>query len=87
MQKAEEVNINKNDIVVDRVKIVSLLTALQMRKLTIEQAIELERLLTKERNRAIQNGINDLDIILGYYLVGLNGYVDGAYCSPSSAPS
>jgi hypothetical protein len=87
MQKAEEVNINKNDIVVDRMKIVSLLTSLQMRKLTIEQAIELERLLTKERNRAIQNGITDLDIILGYYLIGLSGYVEGGYYPPSSASS
>jgi hypothetical protein len=87
MQKAEEVNINKNDIVVDRAKIVSLLTALQMRKLTMEQAIELERLLTKERNRALENGINDLDIIIGYYLVGLDGYVEGGYYPPSSAPS
>ena len=51
-----------------------------MRKLTIEQAIELERLIVKERDRAIQNGITDLDIILGgYYLVGLNGYVEGGY--------
>ena len=58
----------------------SLLAALQMRKLTIEQAIELERLIVKERDRAIQNGITDLDIILGgYYLVGLNGYVEGGY--------
>ena len=82
MQKSEDVNIDNTDktaIIVDRAKIVSLLAALQMRKLTIEQAIELERLIVKERNRAIQNGITDLDIILGYYLVGLNGYVEGAY--------
>ena len=82
MQKSEEVNIDNTDktaIIVDRVKIVSLLAALQMRKLTIEQAIELERLIVKERDRAIQNGITDLDIILGYYLVGLNGYVEGGY--------
>ena len=71
MQNQDEVNIN---IVVDRAKIVSFLTALQMRKLTVEQALELERLMVKERNRAIQNGIVDLDIILGYYLAGLNGY-------------
>ena len=68
MQKHDEIN-----IVVDRAKIVSLLTALQMRKLTREQAFELEGLLLKERNRAIQRGITDMDIILGYYLVGLNG--------------
>ena len=68
MQKHDEIN-----IVVDRAKIVSLLTALQMRKLTREQAFELEGLLLKERNRAIQKGITDMDIILGYYLVGLNG--------------
>ena len=74
MQKHDEVN-----IVVDRVKIVSLLTALQMRKLTREQTFELEGLLLKERNRAIEKGINDMDIILGYYLVGLNGYVEGGY--------
>ena len=68
MQKHDEIN-----IVVDRAKIVSLLTALQMRKLTREQAFELEGLLLKERNRAIEKGITDMDIILGYYLVGLNG--------------
>lgn len=74
MQKPEEVN-----IIVDRAKIVSLLTAFQRRKLTLKQSSELERLLTKERDRAIQNGVTDLDIILGYYLIGLNGYVDGCY--------
>jgi hypothetical protein len=74
MQKPEEVN-----IIVDRAKIVSLLTAFQMRKLTLKQSSELERLLTKERDRAIRNGVTDLDIILGYYLIGLNGYVDGCY--------
>ena len=74
MQKPEEVN-----IIVDRSKIVSLLTGLQKRKLTLGQSIELERLLTKERNRAIQNGVTDLNIILGYYLIGLNGYVEGCY--------
>lgn len=74
MQKNDEIN-----IIVDRAKIVSLLTALQMRKLTREQTFELEGLLLKERNRAIEKGINDMDIILGYYLVGLNGYVEGGY--------
>jgi hypothetical protein len=74
MQKPEEVN-----IIVNRAKIISLLTAFQMRKLTLKQSSELERLLTKERDRAIQNGVTDLDIILGYYLIGLNGYVDGCY--------
>jgi hypothetical protein len=74
MQKPEEINIR-----VDRVKIFSLLTALQMRKLTLKQSSELERLLAKERNRAIQNGVTDLDVILGYYLIGLNGYVEGCY--------
>ena len=74
MQKHEEIN-----IIVDRAKIVSLLTALQMRKLTREQTFELEGLLLKERNRAIEKGITDMDIILGYYLVGLNGYVEGGY--------
>jgi hypothetical protein len=74
MQKPEEINIR-----VDRVKIFSLLTALQMRKLTLKQSSELERLLAKERNRAIQNGVADLDVILGYYLIGLNGYVEGCY--------
>ena len=74
MQKHDEIN-----IIVDRAKIVSLLTALQMRKLTREQAFELEVLLLKERNRAIEKGITDMDIILGYYLVGLNGYVEGGY--------
>ena len=74
MQKHNEIN-----IIVDRAKIVSLLTALQMRKLTREQTFELEGLLLKERNRAIEKGINDMDIILGYYLVGLNGYVEGGY--------
>ena len=74
MQKHDEIN-----IIVDRAKIVSLLTALQMRKLTREQAFELEVLLLKERNRAIEKGITDMDIILGYYLVGLNGYVKGGY--------
>jgi hypothetical protein len=73
-QKPEEVS-----IIVDRAKIVSLLTALQMRKLTLKQSSELERLLTKERNRAIQNRVTDLDLILGYYLIGLNGYVEGRY--------
>ena len=68
MQEIEEVN-----IMVDRAKIVSLLTALQKQELTLGQSIELERLLTKERNRAIQNRVTDLDTILGYYLVGLNG--------------
>jgi hypothetical protein len=74
MQKIEEGN-----IIVDRAKIVSLLTALQKQELTLAQSIELERLLTKERNRAMQNGFTDLDIILGYYLIGLNGYVEGCY--------
>lgn len=74
MQKHDEIN-----IIVDRAKIVSLLTALQMRKLTREQTFELEVLLLKERNRAIEKGITDMDIILGYYLVGLNGYVEGGY--------
>ena len=74
MQKQDEIN-----IIVDRAKIVSLLTALQMRKLTREQTFELEGLLLKERNRAIEKGITDMDIILGYYLVGLNGYVEGGY--------
>ena len=74
MQKNDEIN-----IIVDRAKIVSLLTALQMLKLTREQTFELEGLLLKERNRAIEKGITDMDIILGYYLVGLNGYVEGGY--------
>jgi hypothetical protein len=74
MQKPEEIN-----IIVDRAKIVSLLTALQKQKLTLGQSFELERLLTKERNRAIQSGVTDLDIILGYYLIGLNGYVEGYF--------
>jgi hypothetical protein len=74
MQKSEEV-----DIMVDRAKIVSLLTALQKQKLTLGQSFELERLLIKERNRAIQNRVTDLDVILGYYLIGLNGYVEGCY--------
>ena len=74
MQKNDEIN-----IIVDRAKIVSLLTALQMRKLTREQTFELEGLLLKERNRAIEKGITEMDIILGYYLVGLNGYVEGGY--------
>ena len=74
MQEFEEVN-----IIVDRAKIVYLLTALQKQKLSLGQSIELERLLTRERNRAIQNRVTDLDIILGYYLIGLNGYVEGCY--------
>ena len=74
MQKHDEIN-----IIVDRAKIMSLLTALQMRKLTREQTFELEALLLKERNRAIEKGITDMDIILGYYLVGLNGYVERGY--------
>jgi hypothetical protein len=74
VQKHDEIN-----IIVDRAKIVSLLTALQMRRLTREQTFELEGLLLKERNRAIEKGITDMDIILGYYLVGLNGYVEGGY--------
>jgi hypothetical protein len=74
VQKHDEIN-----IIVDRAKIVSLLTALQMRKLTREQTFELEGLLLKERNRAIEKRITDMDIILGYYLVGLNGYVEGGY--------
>jgi hypothetical protein len=74
MQKTEEVN-----IIVDRAKIISLLTALQKQKPTLGQSFELERLLTKERDRAIQNRVTDLDIILGYYLIGLNGYMEGYY--------
>jgi hypothetical protein len=74
MQRSEEINIK-----VDRVKIFSLLTALQMRKLTLKQSSKLERLLAKERDRAIRNGVTDLDVILGYYLMGLNGYVEGCY--------
>jgi hypothetical protein len=74
MQKPEEVN-----IIVNRAKIISLLTALQKQKLSLGQSFELERLLTKERNRAIQNGVTDLDVILGYYLIGLNCYVEGCY--------
>jgi hypothetical protein len=50
-----------------------------MRKLTLKQSSELERLLAKERIRAIQNGVGDLELILGYYLMGLNGYVEGCY--------
>jgi len=73
MQKSEEF------IIVDRAKIVSLLTALQKQRLTLGQSFELERQLTKERNRAMQNGFTDLDTILGYYLIGLNGYVEGSY--------
>lgn len=71
----------EGNIIVDRAKIVSLVTAIQMRKLTLKQSSELERLLTKERDRAIQIGVTDLDIILGYWfdLIGLNGYVDGYY--------
>jgi hypothetical protein len=65
-KKTEEVN-----IIVDRAKIISLLTALQKQKPTLGQSFELERLLTKERDRAIQNRVTDLDIILGYYLIGL----------------
>lgn len=79
MQKSEETiidNTDENDILVYRAKIVSFLTALQWRKLTLKQATELERLMVKERARAIRN---DLDIILGYYLVGLDGYVNGRY--------
>ena len=74
--RPEEVN-----IIVDRAKIVSLVIAIQMRKLTLKQSSELERLLTKERDRAIQIGVTDLDIILGYWfdLIGLNGYVYGYY--------
>ena len=79
MQKYEEVNTDKNHILVERAKIVSFLTALQLQKLTLKQTTELERLMVKERARAIQNGLTDLDIILGYYLVGLDGYVDGGY--------
>ena len=74
MQEIEEAN-----VIVDRAKIVSLLTALQKKKLTLGQSFELERLLTKERDRAIQNRVTDLDIILGYCLIGLNGYVEGSY--------
>jgi hypothetical protein len=69
VQKPDEMK-----IIVDRAKIVSLLTALEMRKLTEEQASELEGLMLKERNRATQDGIDDMDIVLGYYLIGLNGY-------------
>jgi hypothetical protein len=74
MQKIEEVL-----IIVDRIKMVSLLTVLQKRKLTLGQSFELEKLLTKERDRAIQNGVTDLDIILGFYLIGLNDYLEGCY--------
>ena len=70
---------NEAKNVVNRAKIVSLLTALQMRKLTLKQSFELERLLLKERDKSIQKGFGDLDRILGYYLVGLNGYVEGGY--------
>jgi hypothetical protein len=66
-------------ILVDRAKIISFLAALRKRTLTLEEAFELEALMAKERNRAIRNGITDLDIILGYYLIGLNGYVEGGY--------
>ena len=59
---------NEGENVVDRAKIVSFLTALQMQKLTLEQSFELQRLLLKERNRSIQKGFGDLDKILGYYL-------------------
>jgi hypothetical protein len=76
MQEQEKFNIK-----VERAKLMSLLVGFQMRKLTLEHSLELERLLVKERNRAIQNGITDLDIILGYYLIGLDGYVGGGYYS------
>jgi hypothetical protein len=67
VQKHDEIN-----IIVDRAKIVSLLTALQMRKLTREQTFELEVLLLRGRNRAIEKGITDMDIILGYYVLGFD---------------
>jgi hypothetical protein len=70
MQKQEEVN-----ILVDRAKIVSLITALQLRKLTLEQAYELERLLVKERNRAIQNG----DCRFGYNIRILFGRIERVF--------
>jgi hypothetical protein len=76
MQKQGKFNIK-----VERAKLMSLLVGFQMQKLTLEHSLELERLLVKERNRAIQNGITDLDIILGYYLIGLDGYVGGGYYS------
>ena len=76
MQEQEKANIK-----VERAKLMSLLVGFQMRKLTLEHSLELERLLVKERNRAIQNGITDLDIILGCYLIGLDGYVGGGYYS------
>jgi hypothetical protein len=59
---------NEAENVVNRAKIASLLTALQMRKLRLEQSFELERLLLKERDRSVQKGFGDLDKILGYYL-------------------
>ena len=55
-----------------------------MRKLTLEQSFELESLLLKERDRSIQKGFADLDKILGYYLIGLNGYVEGGYYPENS---
>lgn len=61
---------NEGENVVDRAKIVSFLTALQMQKLTLEQIFELQRLLLKEKDRSIQKGFGDLDKILGYYLEG-----------------
>jgi hypothetical protein len=68
------------NIITDRAKIVSLLAPLQKQKLTLEQSYELERLLTKERNIAIQSEVTALDIIVGYYcLIGLDGYVEGCY--------
>jgi hypothetical protein len=76
MQEQEKFNIK-----VEKAKLMSLLVGFQMRKLTLEHSLELERLLVKERNSAIQNGIIDLDIILGYYLIGLDGYVGGGYYS------
>ena len=75
MQEQEKFNIK-----VERAKLMSLLVGFQMRKLTLEHSLELERLLVK-RSRAIQNGITDLDIILGCYLIGLDGYVGGGYYS------
>jgi hypothetical protein len=47
--------VHKPLFLADRAKIVSFLTALQTRKLTLEQSLELEALMVKERNRAAHN--------------------------------
>ena len=72
-------NSNTIPIDLDRAKTDYLLERLKQRTLTREQAVELQRLLEIERDRALKRGNTDLAMKLAYFLIGLNGYIAGKF--------